>query len=288
MAVKTPLKWVGSKVRLMPQLRGHLPEGKRLVEPFAGSCAVMMNTDYDEYLIADLNPDLVNLYKAMAYHTDAFLMELEALFSAGALGEQESRAVFYYAVRDAFNLSGKGVGAESIEAAARFMYLNRHGFNGLCRYNRRGQFNVPFGKYKTNYFPLKEVRAFAEKAKRATFITAHYSETLALVRAGDVVYCDPPYLTESGNFTSYTENGFSHLDQGRLARKLRRLAENGVSIVASNSDLEMVHYLYTGFEAVKVNAPRSVGAAAESQKSASELILKLPVSTASSAGVVAQ
>lgn len=156
MAVKTPLKWVGSKVRLMPQLRGHLPEGKRPVEPFAGSCAVMMNTDYDEYLIADLNPDLVNLYKAMAYHTDAFLMELEALFSTGALGEQESRAIFYYAVRDAFNLSGKALGAESVEAAARFMYLNRHGFNGLCRYNRRGQFNVPFGKYKTTISRLKK------------------------------------------------------------------------------------------------------------------------------------
>ncbi|HBU6131535.1 DNA adenine methylase [Enterobacter sp. 168J2] len=276
MAIKTPLKWVGSKVRIMPQLRDHLPEGKRLVEPFAGSCAVMMNTDYDEYLIADLNPDLVNLYKVMTYYTDAFLNELDLMFSAGALGDLESRAVYYYAIREAFNQSGKALGSESVEAAVRFMYLNRHGFNGLCRYNRRGQFNVPFGKYKKNYFPLKEVRAFAEKAKRATFITAHYSETLALVRAGDVVYCDPPYLTESGNFTSYTESGFSHLDQGRLARKLRRLTENGVSVVASNSDLEMVHYLYAGFEAVKVNAPRSVGAAAASQKSAAELILKSP------------
>lgn len=276
MAIKTPLKWVGSKVRIMPQLRDHLPEGKRLVEPFAGSCAVMMNTDYDEYLIADLNPDLVNLNKVMTYYTDAFLNELDLMFSAGALGDLESRAVYYYAIREAFNLSGKALGSESVEAAVRFMYLNRHGFNGLCRYNRRGQFNVPFGKYKKNYFPLKEVRAFAEKAKRATFITAHYSETLALVRAGDVVYCDPPYLTESGNFTSYTESGFSHLDQGRLARKLRRLTENGVSVVASNSDLEMVHYLYAGFEAVKVNAPRSVGAAAASQKSAAELILKSP------------
>ncbi|QBX86073.1 DNA adenine methylase [Enterobacter roggenkampii] len=278
MAIKTPLKWVGSKVRIMPHLRDHLPEGKRLVEPFAGSCAVMMNTDYDEYLIADLNPDLVNLYKVMAYHTEAFLNELDLMFSAGALGDLESRAVYYYAIREAFNLSGKALGSESVEAAVRFMYLNRHGFNGLCRYNRRGQFNVPFGKYKKNYFPIKEIRAFAEKAKRATFITAHYSETLALVRAGDVVYCDPPYLTESGNFTSYTESGFSHLDQGRLVRKLRRLTENGVSVVASNSDLEMVHYLYAGFEAVKVKAPRSVGAAAASQKSAAELILKSPSS----------
>lgn len=280
MTAKTPLKWVGSKVRIMPQLRDHLPEGKRLVEPFAGSCAVMMNTDYDEYLIADLNPDLVNLYKAMTYHTDAFLMELEALFSAGALGEEESRAIFYYAVRDAFNLSGKAPGDESIEAAARFMYLNRHGFNGLCRYNRRGQFNVPFGKYKKNYFPLKEVRAFAEKAKRATFITAHYSETLALVRDGDVVYCDPPYLTESGNFTSYTDTGFSHMDQGRLSRKLHKLAVKGVPVVASNADLPMVRYLYALFDVAEVNAPRSVGAAAASQKVAKELILKYPPSSA--------
>jgi DNA adenine methylase len=260
MAVKTPLKWVGSKARLMPQLLPHLPEGKRLIEPFAGSCAVMMNTDYDEYLIADVNPDLVNLYKTMAYQSDALLIELEALFSAGSLGDEESRAVFYYAVRDAFNQSGKSFGSESVEAAARFLYLNRHCFNGLCRYNRRGQFNVPFGKYKKTYFPADEIRAFAEKAKRATFITAHYSETLDLVRDGhDVVYCDPPYLTDTDNFTAYHERGFSHMDQGRLARKLRRLTERGIKVVASNSDLEMVHYLYAGFEAVRVTGCQSGG-----------------------------
>jgi len=275
--MKTPLKWVGSKVRLMPQLLPHLSEGKRLVEPFAGSCAVMMNTNYDEYLIADVNPDLVNLYKVMTYHTDAFLNELEILFSAGAQGETESRAVYFYAVRDAFNVSGRAFGDESVEAAARFMYLNRHCFNGLCRYNRRGQFNVPFGKYKKPYFPADEVRAFAEKAKRATFIAAHYAETLDLVRDGDVVYCDPPYLTEAGNFTAYTEGGFSHMDQGRLARKLRRLARKGISVVASNSDVNTVHYLYAGFEVVRLNAPRSVGAAAASQKVAPELVLKSPL-----------
>ncbi|MBJ8380498.1 Dam family site-specific DNA-(adenine-N6)-methyltransferase [Citrobacter sedlakii] len=277
MAIKTPLKWVGSKARLIPILRPHLPEGKRLVEPFAGSCAVMMNTDYDEYLIADVNPDLVNLYKAMAYHTDALLNELESLFTAGSLGDEESRAVFYYAVRDAFNQSGKSFGSESVEAAARFLYLNRHCFNGLCRYNRHCYFNVPFGKYKKPYFPADEIRAFAEKAKRATFITAHYAETLDLVRDGDVVYCDPPYLTNSGNFTAYHAHGFTHMDQGRLARKLRRLARKGVPVVASNADLEMVHYLYAGFEVVRIYAPRSVGAAAASQKVAAELILKSPL-----------
>lgn len=103
-----------------------------------------------------------------------------------------------------------------------------------------------------------------------------YAETLDLVRDGDVVYCDPPYLTESENFTAYHSGGFNHIDQGRLSRRLRKLATKGVPVVASNADLEMVHYLYAGFNAVRVNAPRSVGAAADSQKMAAELILKWP------------
>ncbi|EDT1600752.1 DNA adenine methylase [Salmonella enterica subsp. houtenae] len=285
MAVKTPLKWVGSKARLMPVLRSHLPEGKRLVEPFAGSCAVMMNTEYDEYLIADVNPDLVNLYIAMAHHTDALLDVLEGLFFAGLLGDEESRAIFYYSVRSAFNQSSKSLGSESVEAAARFLYLNRHCFNGVCRYNKRGEFNVPYGKYKKPYFPKNEILTFAEKAKRATFLCASYAETLDLVRDGDVVYCDPPYLTESENFTAYHSSGFNHMDQGRLSRRLRKLAAKGVPVVASNADLESVHYLYAGFEAVQINAPRSVGAAAASQKVAAELIIKSPATLMAMRGV---
>ncbi|EPN6544664.1 DNA adenine methylase [Enterobacter ludwigii] len=278
MVVKTPLKWVGSKVRLMPQLRHHLPKGKRLVEPFAGSCAVMMNTDYDEYLIADVNPDLIGFYRAVAADPAALIERAKHLFAT--FNTEHG----YYDSRDSFNHD-----ADPEWRPALFLFLNRHGFNGLCRYNKEGRFNVPYGKYKKPYFPEVEIKAFAEKAKHATFVCASYSATLDMVRDGyDVIYCDPPYLTESANFTAYHSTGFNHMDQGRLARKLRRLAEKGVSVVASNSDLEMVHYLYAGFEAVKIKAPRSVGAAAASQKSAAELILKSPVSIASSAGMVAQ
>lgn len=267
MAIKTPLKWVGSKVRLMPQLSDHLPEGKRLVEPFAGSCAVMMNTDYDEYLIADVNPDLIGFYRAAAADPSALIERAQHLF---ALFNTEHG---YYDSRDSFNHD------EDPEwRPALFLYLNRHGFNGLCRYNKDGRFNVPYGKYKKPYFPEAEIKAFAEKAKRASFVCASYSATLDMVRDGyDVVYCDPPYLTESANFTAYHSAGFNHMDQGRLARKLRRLAGKGISVVASNSDLEMVRYLYAGFDFVQVNAPRSVGASATSQKVAAELILKSPL-----------
>lgn len=267
MAIKTPLKWVGSKARLMPQLREHLPEGKRLVEPFAGSCAVMMNTDYDEYLIADVNPDLIGFYRAAAADPLDLIERSERLFKT--FNSEHG----YYDSRDSFNHDD-----DPEWRAALFLFLNRHGFNGLCRYNKAGHFNVPYGKYKQPYFPEDEIKAFAEKAKRATFVCASYSVTLDMVRDGyDVVYCDPPYLTESANFTAYHSRGFNHMDQGRLARGLRRLARRGISVVASNSDLEMVHYLYAGFEAVRINAPRSVGASAASQKSAAELILKSPL-----------
>ncbi|EDH2381414.1 Dam family site-specific DNA-(adenine-N6)-methyltransferase [Salmonella enterica] len=267
MAVKTPLKWVGSKARLMPQLRPHLPEGKRLVEPLAGSCAVMMNTDYDEYLIADVNPDLIHMYRAIKEVPDQFIWQAKSLFESG------NNVSFYYDIRERFNTSSD---VTEIWKAVAFLYLNRHCFNGLCRYNKYGSFNVPYGKYKKPYFPETEIKALAEKAKRATFLCASYAETLDLVRDGDVVYCDPPYLTESENFTAYHSGGFNHIDQGRLSRRLRKLATKGVPVVASNADLEMVHYLYAGFNAVRVNAPRSVGAAADSQKMAAELILKWP------------
>ena len=264
--VKTPLKWVGSKARLMPQLRHHLPEGKRLVEPFAGSCAVMMNTDYDEYLVADVNPDLIGFYCAVA--TD----HVDLIGRSRHLFETFNTADGFYDSRDAFNRND-----EPEWRPALFLFLNRHCFNGLCRYNKAGYFNAPYGKYKNPYFPELEIKAFAEKAKRATFLCANYSETLDMVRNDDVVYCDPPYLTESENFTAYHSSGFNHLDQGRLSRRLRKLAAKGVPVVASNADLEMVHYLYAGFEAVRINAPRSVGAAAASQKVAAELILKSPL-----------
>ncbi|WP_318365967.1 DNA adenine methylase [Enterobacter sp.] len=267
MAIKTPLKWVGSKARLMPRLRPHLPEGKRLVEPFAGSCAVMMNTEYDEYLIADVNPDLINLYQQIKDNADALIDWAYPWFFEGneSLNYYESRCVFNN--DDSLSL---------LERAAIFLYLNRHCYRGLCRYNLSGRFNAPYGHYKKPYFPTAEIKAFAEKAQRATFVTAGYMQTLAMVRAGDVVYCDPPYLTESSNFTAYHGGGFTHLDHGKLARKLRKLAGEGVSVIASNSDIDTVHLLYAGFDLVRINAPRSVGAAATSQRTAAELIIKAP------------
>lgn len=266
MAQRTPLKWPGSKARAMSELKKHLPAGERLVEPFAGSCAVMMNTDYDEYLIADINPDLINFYQRLDYVTDTVMQLAESLFITANTAEQ------YYRFRQAFNSNTLGL----TERAAVFLYLNRHGYNGMVRYNRAGQFNVPYGKYKSPYFPEAEIRTFAEKAKRATFICADFSETLELVLSGDVIYCDPPYnpLEGKDSFTGYHTGGFGTNQQQALANKLHSLAIQGYPVIASNSDSVLTHgqYGYGRFDLHKITVARSVGASAGTRIMAPEII----------------
>lgn len=118
------LKWAGNKTAIMPELIKHLPAGPRLVEPFAGSCAVMMATDYPHYLVADINPDLINLYQVIKNDVEYFIKEGRYLFEA----RNDPEA--YYKTRQEFNLRHGG----AIERALYFLYLNRHGYRGLCRY----------------------------------------------------------------------------------------------------------------------------------------------------------
>ena len=228
--MSTILKWAGNKTAIMSELKKHLPAGPRLVEPFAGSCAVMMETDYPSYLVADINPDLINLYKKVAADCESFISRARVLF------EIANREVAYYNIRQEFNYSTE---ITDFMKAVYFLYLNRHGYRGLCRYNKSGHFNIPYGNYKNPYFPEKEIRAFAEKAQRATFICASFDETLAMLKAGDVVYCDPPY---DGTFSGY------------------------------HSDTSLIRSLYRNFTHHYIKAKRSIGVAAGEGKSATEII----------------
>ncbi|ATI87066.1 DNA adenine methylase [Salmonella enterica subsp. enterica] len=258
--MSTILKWAGNKTAIMPELIKHLPDGPRLVEPFAGSCAVMMATDYPHYLVADINPDLINLYKHIAFDCDKFISNAKGFFVSTNSAES------YYNIRQDFNYSAE---TTDFWKAIFFLYLNRHGYRGLCRYNLSGHFNVPYGNYKSPYFPESEIRAFAEKAQRATFICASYDETLALLQAGDVVYCDPPY---DGTFSGYHTAGFTEDDQYHLASILERRSSEGHPVIVSNSDTSLTRSLYRNFTRHRITAKRSMGVAAGDSKSAVEII----------------
>lgn len=258
--MSTILKWAGNKTAIMPELIKHLPAGPRLVEPFAGSCAVMMATDYPHYLVADINADLINLYQKAAQHTEELIACALVFFS------EDNNAESYYQNRLRFNTDTT---LTALERAALFLYLNRHCYRGLCRYNLTGQFNVPFGSYKKPYFPHAEIITFAEKARRATFICASYDETLAMLQAGDVVYCDPPY---DGTFTAYHTAGFNEDDQYHLASILERRSSEGHPVVVSNSDTSLTRSLYRNFTRHSITSKRSMGVAAGDGKHAAEII----------------
>ncbi len=129
------LKWAGNKYRIIDHVRESLPQGKRLIEPFAGSAAVFLNTDYEHYIINDNNPDLIHLYNILKKEGATFIKKCRYYFTPRFNNEEQ-----YYKLRQKFNDS-----RNTYKRAILFVYLNRHGYNGLCRYNLKGGYNVPFG-----------------------------------------------------------------------------------------------------------------------------------------------
>ena len=229
------LKWAGGKYRLLDKLNPHL-KGAKLIEPFVGSGAVFLNQSFDRYLLGDINPDLINLYGFLKKEKSKFIRYAKSFFTP--LNNTQTQ---YLAFRQEFNNGLKGR-----RRAALFIYMNRHGFNGLCRYNKSGGFNVPFGRYVKPYFPEKEMQHFLHHAKNAKFVCGDFTSLMNRSRRGDVVYCDPPYvpLSPTASFTSYAAQGFSYDQQVELAYRAQHLADRGVKVVISNHDNAITRQIY--------------------------------------------
>ncbi len=238
--------------------------GKRLIEPFLGSAAVFLNTEYDDYILADSNPDLINLFQQLNKEEEKFIRYCSSFFNA----EKNSEDTFYKLRKDFNNKCALR------RKAALFLYLNRHCYNGLCRYNSRSQFNTPFGRYDKPYFPEKEMRAFVKKAKRATFINANFDETMNRAKADDVVYCDPPYapLTATAHFTDYHVGGFNWEDQELLANTAKALAKKGTHVVISNHDTKEIRALYKGAELIFFDVRRNISCNGKKRDKVGELL----------------
>ena len=230
------MKWPGGKYRLLGRIRGVLRPANRLIEPFVGSGAVFLNADYDTYLLADANPDLIGLYSRLLEEGTAFISYCSRLFI-----DRTNTREYYYAYRKEFNKT-----RNARRKSALFLYLNRHGYNGLCRYNSRGGFNTPFGRYVRPYFPEKEMLAFVRRAGRVSLQQDPFDATMAVAQPGDAVYCDPPYvpLSDTAHFTDYHTGGFTWDDHVRLADIACELADNRIQVVISNHDTVEIQDLY--------------------------------------------
>ena len=240
--MKPFLKWAGGKARIVDRIKAVLPEGDRLVEPFVGSGALFLDVEFPAYKLADANRDLINCYAQLQRGGMSFIEHCASYFVP-----ENNQPDAYYALRVHFNTT-----TEQADKAAIFVYLNRHGYNGLCRYNGSGGFNVPFGRYTRPYFPHDEMVYFWQKSARCEFVAADFVSTMQATVAGDVVYCDPPYvpLSATAHFTSYSAVGFHLESQRALACAAEQLVHRGVPVVISNHDLPFTQEIYAAADEI--------------------------------------
>lgn len=237
---RPPLKWVGGKRWLVPELRelwqGH--EQRRLVEPFVGGMAVALGLRPRAALLNDINPHLINFYRWLQ---KGFQIEIERTY------QQE----VYYRHRRRFNELIQEGREDSRKAAELFYYLNRTGYNGLCRFNKKGGYNVPFGRH-ASVRCLADLSSYVPVLEGWRFKCVDF-EALSL-GSGDFLYADPPYDVE---FTAYNAVEFDWGEQVRLARWL---AAHDGPVVASNQATARILDLYEGlgFEIELRAGPRRI------------------------------
>ena len=263
--MKAFLKWAGGKSRIADDIKEYLVKGKRLVEPFVGSGAIFLTTTFEEYLLCDTNVDLINLYNNLKQSPDELLEITDEFFS----WEYNTESKFYE-LREEFN----ALESKDIRKSALFVYLNKHAFNGLCRYNRKGFLNVPYGRYKAPKCPLEEMQAFSVKAKFATFKCQDFEKTFRETMKGDVIYCDPPYvpLSSTSSFTSYSKDDFNLVDQSRLAKSAIEAQSRGIRCVISNHDLDLTRKMYESSDIYEINVQRNIASKSSSRKKVKEII----------------
>lgn len=244
------LKWAGNKYRCLNHILTEFTPSSRLIEPFSGSASIFLNTNYANYLLAEKNLDLIVLFSLLQKNGESFIHYCKSFFN-----QDNNNATNYYHFREEFNQS-----TDENYKSALFLYLNRHGYNGLCRYNRRGLYNVPFGRYIKPYFPEAEMRLFHEKSQCAEFLHADFRDTFLKAKRGDVIYCDPPYspILQKSNFSSYIGNTFGEAEQIELANLAKKASKKGIKVIISNHDTEFTRALYQESEIKSFSVKRSI------------------------------
>lgn len=252
--MKPILKWAGGKRWLVGKVKAYWTGEHILVEPFAGGAAIALGLDCKQAILADNNAYLIGFYQAIKQYGNNIL-------NVGLLdsGDYQNEKTFYYYVRDQFNAKHK---------PRDFYYLNRMGFNGLCRFNKQGVFNVPYGKYKQQ-FKWPDFQPYKEQFKDWKFLISDFSKLIPTLEKHHFIYADPPY---ADMFDGYSGKDFTGEQQEHLAYLL---SQHSGPVVASNISSPTIAKIYKqlGFQIYEVHKRHSVGAKAESRKVKTELFM---------------
>lgn len=235
------LTWVGNKNKISAKIKEHLLYGKRYIEPFLGSGAIYLNVNYPSYLMNDSNQDLINVWTALQEHGDTFINDCSKLFVP-----ENNVLEKYTELKEEFNTT-----TDSYRKSVIFMYLNKYCFNGLCRYNRQGLYNVAFGRYVKPYFPESEMREAYKKVISTEFRCSDFRDIFYEIQEGDIVYCDPPYTPSSSTsyFKDYTKDGFTYKDHLDLTKLSKEASHKGAVVIISNHYTPLTEQMYVNAKA---------------------------------------
>ena len=266
------VKWAGGKTQLLEEILARLPEKIGTYhEPFVGGGAVFFRLKalgrIKKAVLSDANVDLVTSYLALRDAPEAVLTELEVL--AGRTSEED-----FYEIR-----AQDPDGMTAAQRTARLIYLNKTGFNGLYRVNRKGLFNVPYGRYPNPKIVDRENLLRVHKALAgARLEQTGFVAVLKRARPGDFVYFDPPYqpVSKTSSFTAYAKGGFGEVEQRHLAGVVEELSRKGVDVLLSNSDTALARELYEGkgYEVDRVSARRAINSKGGGRGAVQELLVR--------------
>ena len=263
---KPILKWAGGKTQLLNTLLPKMPTSYgRYIEPFFGGGALFFALQPKASIIADSNPELINVYQQVANNVSRVINYLRKY--------DNTEEVFRETRGQDWTLLPKS------EAAARTIFLNRTCFNGLYRVNRKGQFNVPYGKYKNpRICDIESLSAASQVLKNAEIVCGDYSQVLGrYAQSGDLVFLDPPYLpvSPSADFKRYTKEQFHEDDHIALSAEIARLHDMGCYIVLTNSNHSLVHELYSQY-GIEVYATKRYISCNGSRRTGEDVVVTIP------------
>ena len=292
------LKWAGGKRQLLEQLESYFPPElgsgvlSRYVEPFIGSGAVFFKLfqtyRLQECLIADINPELILVYRTIQRQVGGLIEQLEELEARYLEKDEDGRRDFYYQTREQYNKQRESIDFGEydpawISRAAYMLFLNRTGYNGLFRVNSKGEFNVPCGRYiNPRILDAENLRNVSAVLNQVIIQYGDFEEVADFVDHKTLVYFDPPYrpLSETAHFTTYSKEVFDDRQQLRLADFYRRLDAQGARLMLSNSDPHNIdpqddffERAYRGFRIERLQAKRNINRDASKRGPISELLI---------------
>ena len=286
------IKWVGGKGQLIEQLEAKLPadfdnwDNATYIEPFIGGGAMLFymlqqHPNIKRAVINDINPDLITCYRTVRDNVELLIPALRDIQAEyHALSDMEAKREMFMAVRQSYNEKN----LDPIENTVKFFFLNRTCFNGLYRVNKRGLFNVPWGKYiQPQICDEYTLRTDSELLKRVEILEGDFEDTLSYAEGNTLFYFDPPYrpLSDTSSFNDYTKDAFNDDSQVRLKEFCDRVDVEGHCFMLSNSDCKgkneadnFFEVLYANYYIDRVMASRNVNANGAKRGKISELLIR--------------